>query len=156
MADIEVKTGEIKVLNGAGQLTATGIGSCLIITLYDANKKIAAMAHAMLPRETGFVKREAARYASRDTRYVNEAIEAMLDKMEKMGASRRNTEAKLVGGANMFSAFETDIGKDNVISAKDKLKTEGIKLVGESVGGSIGRSVEFCVASGLVTVKVKF
>jgi len=56
----------------------------------------------------------------------------------------------------MFSAFESDIGKDNVSSAKEKLKKEGIKIVGEVVGGSQGRSVEFSVASGIVTVKVKF
>ena len=38
----------------------------------------------------------------------------------------------------------------------DLAKEEGIKVIGESVGGSIGRSVEFSVSSGIVTVKTKF
>jgi len=33
---------------------------------------------------------------------------------------------------------------------------EGIALVGECVGGSQGRSVEFSVASGVVTVRTGF
>lgn len=56
----------------------------------------------------------------------------------------------------MFSAFESDIGERNVLSAKQKLKNEGVKLFGEVVGGSQGRSVEFSVGSGIVTVKTKF
>ncbi|MFB0524815.1 MAG: chemotaxis protein CheD, partial [Phycisphaerae bacterium] len=65
-------------------------------------------------------------------------------------------EAKLIGGANMFPSFNSDIGKDNVSSAKEKLKKERIKIVGECVGGSQGRSVEFSPTTGVVTVKIKF
>ena len=72
------------------------------------------------------------------------------------GAKKENLEAKLVGGANMFPALKSDIGKENVLAAKLILKKEGIRLVGESVGGSQGRSVEFPIASGIVTVKTKF
>ena len=49
-----------------------------------------------------------------------------------------------------------DIGKDNVLSAREKLQAEGIKIVGECVGGSQGRSVEFSPTTGVVTVKIKF
>ncbi|ODS34521.1 MAG: chemotaxis protein, partial [Candidatus Scalindua rubra] len=63
-------------------------------------------------------------------------------------------EAKLIGGANMFTAFKSNIGKETVLSAKEKLKKEGVNLIGEVVGGSQGRSVEFCIASGIVTVKM--
>jgi len=56
----------------------------------------------------------------------------------------------------MFSAFESDFGKENVSRAKEKLKKAGIAIVGECVGGSQGRSVEFSVTTGIVTVKTKF
>ena len=76
--------------------------------------------------------------------------------MQALGAERIDIEAKLVGGANMFGLSSSDIGRENVLSAKKKLKEAGIKLIGESIGGSVGRSVEFSVATGIVTVKISF
>ncbi len=160
---IEVHIGKISVAKGNENLTASGIGSCLVITLYDPKRKIGALAHAMLPsRRSSIVTRESSTESQtsnpeqRDTRYVDNAIDEMLKKTEAQGTKKEDIEAKLIGGANMFSAFQSDIGKENVRCAKEKLKKEGIKLVGETVGGSQGRSVEFSVASGVVTVKVKF
>lgn len=45
--------------------------------------------------------------------------------------------------------------EENVLAVKEKLRKEGIPLAGEVVGGSVGRSVEFDTASGIVTVRVK-
>jgi chemotaxis protein CheD len=92
----------------------------------------------------------------KDTRYVDVAIDEMLQRIEAVGAKRKDMEAKLIGGANMFPSLDSDIGRDNILSAKKKLKKERIQIVGESVGGSQGKSVEFCPATGIVTVKSKF
>lgn len=67
-------------------------------------------------------------------------------------------EVKIFGAANMFpslihESFST--GEENVLAVKEKLRKEGIPLVGEVVGGSVGRSVEFNTASGIITVRVK-
>lgn len=161
MADIEVHMGDIAVGKDANNLIASGIGSCLVITLYDPQQKIGALAHAMLPPHSRAapVRRslsEGGSRGKRDTKYIDIAIEEMLKKLLAQGARREKLEAKIVGGANMFSAFTSDIGKESVLSTKEKLKEEGINLVGESVGGSQGRSVEFSSASGLVTVRIKF
>jgi len=161
MADIEVKIGEIVVAEGRDTILASGIGSCVVITIYDPRLKMGAMAHAMLPSRDGAgnpIKegRRHGEYGVQDARYVETAINEMLKKMENRGAKREDLEAKIVGGANMFSSFEPDIGRDNVLSTKEKLKREGVNKVGECVGGSQGRSVEFSVGSGIVTVKTKF
>lgn len=161
MADIEVKMGEIAVDAGKDNLTASGIGSCVVITFYDPKHKTGMMAHTMLPsRNEGQKMREKERrYADigiRGAKYVDIAIEEMLRMMEAKGAKRKDLEAKIVGGANMFSAFESDIGRDNILEVKEKLKMEGIRILGECVGGSQGRSVEFSLPSGIVTVKTKF
>lgn len=171
--DIEVKIGEVAITTDRDHLIASGVGSCVAVTLYDPSIKIGAMAHAMLPgsrkscseRNSSNVSPKA-KYSQRspatplskagDTKYVDIAIEEMLRMMVAKGAKRKDLEAKIVGGANMFSAFESDIGRDNVLKAKEKLKREGIRIVGECVGGSQGRSVEFSPPSGIVTVKTKF
>jgi chemotaxis protein CheD len=153
----EVLIGEIVVTDEQDDLTATGVGSCLVITVYDAGNRIGALAHAMLPRSGG--RSQPSRPISenkRDTKYVEEAIDEILEKMQDMGTNRSNLESKLIGGANMFGVYEPDIGMENVVSAREKLKREGIKIVGEAVGGSQGRSVEFSIETGIVTVKMKF
>jgi len=145
----EVYVGEIAIGKENETLSALGIGSCLVVTLYDSKNKVGAVAHTMLSNHSN-------PNAKRDIRYIDNAIDEMLDKLREHGARTENLEAKLIGGANMFSAFESNIGKDNVSSAKKKLKEKNIPVVGECVGGSQGRSVEFSVATGIVTVKTKF
>ena len=179
-SDIEVHMGDIAVMKGAHNLITSGVGSCLVITLYDPKLQIGALAHTMVPssakRETEYgqclsaclssktssdgqacLVAERVSTKTKDTKYVDVAIDQMLKGLEAKGAKRQDLEAKLIGGANMFSSIASDdIGKDNVLSAKDKLKAEGIRIVGECVGGSQGRSVEFSPTTGIVTVKVKF
>jgi len=134
----------------ADNLTSTGIGSCLVITLYDPKLKLGSIAHPMLSPETRVSN------TGTDTIYIDTAIEQMLEKLLLRGAVRDRLEAKITGAANMFSAFKSDVSRKNISSAKEKLKQEGIKLVGECVGGSIGRSVEFALDTGIVTVRTKF
>ncbi len=181
--DIEVKMGEIKGGRCGETLTASGVGSCLIITLFDPELKTGAMAHVMLPsrdrrrrtkdkgslsddlsskakRENNLAKEESERASNSaeagDTKYTDTAIDEMLKRLEAQGSKRGRLEAKIVGGANMFTSFVSDIGRENVLSAKENLKEKDISIVGECVGGSQGRSVEFSVSSGIVSVKVKF
>lgn len=163
MADIEVHIGKIAVAKSDGNLIASGIGSCLIITIYDPKHQIGALAHTMLhARRLLFEVRSSEEERRKtnpglpDTEYADTAIDEMLKRMEILGAERKNMEAKLVGGANMFPAFGSDIGKENVSYTKKKLEEEGVVIVGECVGGSQGRSVEFSVATGIITVKTKF
>ena len=170
---------DVTVVKGPHNLITAGVGSCLVITLYDPKLQIGALAHTMLPSSTmqgaehdtglsgglsadGPLGRQACPVAERvsekvrDTKYVDVAIDEMLERMESQGVIRNDLEAKIIGGANMFPTFGSDIGKDNVSSARRKLKAEGIKIAGECVMGSQGRSVEFCSATGVVTVKTKF
>lgn len=177
--DIEVHTGDIAVIEGADNLVTSGVGSCLVITLYDTKLQIGALAHTMLPsspaqnteyktppfgsspsenlpgQQTCIVAEQVSAKVE-ETKYIDVAIDQILKRMEVRGAKREDLEAKLIGGANMFPSFHSDIGKDNVLSAKEQLKKKGIRVVGECVGGSQGRSVEFSPTTGVVTVKVKF
>lgn len=175
MSDIDVHIGKVVINPGNYNLVANGVGSCLIITLYDSKLRIGALAHSLLPssvrrnadygqnlsapassNKQGCMTAERNTVKTEDTKYIDVAIDKMLKGLETAGAKRADLEAKLIGGANMFSFIADDIGGKNVLSAKDKLKKEGIRIVGECVGGSQGRSVEFSPATGVVTVKTKF
>ncbi len=142
----EVHMGNIAIGKGQDTLCARGIGSCVVVTLYCSKKKIGALAHTMLALKSD----------GKDNRYVDVAICNMLKEMEALGAMRQYIGAKLIGGADMFAAFDLNIGEKNISNAREILKQEGINLIGEVVGGSQGRSVELSIASGIVTVKVRF
>ena len=171
--------GNIVVTGGPNNLITSGVGSCLIVTLYDPKHQIGALAHTMLPLSpTQSTKHNAKLPGSlsceslpgqqaclvagqvsakvKNTIYIDVAIDEMLQRMLIQGAKREDLEAKIIGGANMFPSFDSNIGKDNVLSAREELKKKGIRIVGECVGGSQGRSVEFSPTTGVVTVKIKF
>ena len=149
MVDIEVEIAHSKIARDPDNLISRGLGSCVVVILYDPKLKIGALSHAVLPHH------ENQEYDN-PARFVDTAIDDMLHKMIALGCTRRNIEAKIVGGANMFPGVESSIGKDNVLSAREKLEKEGIKITGEATSGTVGRSIEFSTKTGLATVKMMF
>ena len=149
MVDIEVEIAHLKIARDPDNLIARGLGSCVVVMLYDPRLKIGALSHAVLPYHENQKDNNLARF-------VDTSIDDMLHKRVVLGCTRKNIEAKIVGGANMFPDIESSIGKDNVLSAREKLKKENIKITGEATGGTVGRSIEFSTKTGLATVKMMF
>jgi len=161
--DINVPMGEMKVAVNGDCLTSLGIGSCLVVTLYDSRLQNGGLAHTMLAGyrlssklQNPCEERRIENKEVKNTKFVDTAIDEMLKKLEAHGTKREDLGAKLIGGANMFAGLVSDIGQNNIATAKEKLKKEKIKVIGEVVGGSKGRSVEFSTGTGIVTVKTKF
>lgn len=148
---IEVRMSHMEAAANDHTLRSSGIGSCVVITLYDPVKRIGAMAHPMLIEN-------ASKNVDNPLRFVGNAIYAMIEALEKMGARKSRLEAKVVGGANMFKVFDANpesIGTLNAEAAKVKLEEEGIKIVANDTGGNIGRSITFDLKTGLVEVRTK-
>lgn len=148
---------DMKAASNDHVLRSSGIGSCIVITLYDPLKRVGALAHPML---SSFVPLSGttADKAEDSLRYVDAAIDAMIAALEKLGARKTRLEAKIVGGANMFKVFDSSpesIGIQNVEAAKAKLEQEGVNIVTNDTGGNIGRSITFDLTTGLVEVKTK-
>lgn len=142
---------DLKVLQSPASLTSLGIGSCVAVTMYDAQAKIGGMAHIMLP-DINAVKNRTNR-----AKFANTAIPDMLEKMIEMGADKQAIKVKLMGGAHMFGFSQTEaifnIGKRNVEMAKNTLRELGIRIVAEETGGSYGRSLYFDLETGKVRVR---
>ena len=152
MVDMEVEIAHSKIARDPDNLISRGLGSCVVVILYDPKLKIGALSHAVLPHQMIYENPK----NDNPARFVDTAIDDMLHKMIALGCTRRNIEAKIVGGANMFPGVESSIGKDNVLSAREKLKKESIKITGEATSGTVGRSIEFSTKTGLATVKMMF
>jgi chemotaxis protein CheD len=131
-------------------LRSIGIGSCIVVTLYDPAKKIGAMSHSLLPLPSS----ESAPVGN--LRFVESAIDVMIVKLEGMNGARDRFEAKIIGGANMFKVFDKDpksIGIRNAEAAKAKLEKENIKIVANDTGGNVGRSASLDLSTGYVEIK---
>ncbi len=150
--EIEVNIGELKVAKAPDKLVALGIGSCVAVTFYDPGLKVGALAHIMLPDSTK------GNPIGSPIKYADLAVDELIKEMAKMGSKKKGIEAKIVGGADMFPHIKhapLEVGRINVEAVKEKLKKDGIRTVGEAVGGNAGRSVEFSTATGSLTIRTK-
>jgi chemotaxis protein CheD len=149
---VKVGMADLNIATDGAILKTTGLGSCVGLTLYDPIRKIAGMAHVMLPssdiaRET---KMNLAKYA--DT-----AIPELLDRMIAAGAYMERMKAKMAGGAQMFAmSGQSDslrIGPRNVESCSEVLNKFKIPIISQDTGGSFGRTVEFDSNSGMLSIR---
>ncbi len=129
-----------------------GLGSCLGIVLYDPATRIGALAHAMHP-----MRRRVRNNANR-AKFIDSVLPIVVDRMVRAGARREMIVAKLFGGARMFESYAgarglPQIGDENIAAAHEHLRQLGIPVMGESVGGCIGRTIVFDLADGSVLVR---
>lgn len=154
MAALEVKVGiaDLNIVLDPGTIMTIGLGSCIGIALYDKSKRLAGLAHIMLPDSTQF------KSSSNPMKFADLAVPMLIEKMEKHGANKRNFIAKIAGGASMFNFTDksiiSDIGKRNSEAVKKALKNEQIPIVAEEIGGDKGRTMIVEAATGKVILKV--
>lgn len=149
---VKVGMADLNIATDGAILKTTGLGSCVGLTLFDPLRKVAGMAHVMLPssdiaRET---KMNLAKYA--DT-----AIPELLDRMIAAGAMVERMKAKMAGGAQMFAmSGQSDslrIGPRNVDSCTEMLNKFKIPILSQDTGGSFGRTIEFNSISGMLSIR---
>jgi len=138
------------VAKNEGVISTYGLGSCVGITIYDRLTKVGGLLHALLP--------EAARYGNKGNpaKYVDTGLKLLIKDIMKLGASQRRLEAKLFGGAHMFSNVKSEnllIGEKNVQIAKKELKRLGIKIAAEDTGGKGGRTIYLDLKTGRVKMR---
>ncbi len=132
-------------------LTTLGLGSCVGIALYEPHKKIAGLAHVMLPSSLQ------ARNNTNIAKFADTAITKLVDDMCRLGANKAYIVAKLAGGAQMFSFSDASemmrIGSRNVVSSKEMLEQMKIPILAEDTGGNYGRTIELYSENGKLLVK---
>jgi chemotaxis protein CheD len=125
----------------------TILGSCVAVCLFDPVSGIGGMNHYMLPYWNG--------QGLASPKYGNIAIEKLIDKMVSMGSARHNLKAKIFGGGEVIETqvVQFHIGLRNIEVAKQLLEEKKIPIISSSVGGKLGRKIEFVTNSGEVRQK---
>ena len=146
VAEASVGMGQIALLLPEGVGRAV-LGSCVGLVLYEPSRRFAAMAHIVLPKSEG---RDGA-----SGKFVDTAIQEMIEKLRRHGIEPSRLIAKCSGGASMFaSTGPFQIGQQNVDAVYLYLAATRIRLVGEHVGGTRGRRTTFDCRSGEMRVEV--
>ena len=151
MNKIQVPLASVRLAKTPDILACYGVGSCVVVTLYDPRLKLAAMAHVMLPG-IGDEGEDCS-----GAKYSSQAIESMIEGLLQEGSSRGRWVAKMAGGAQMLRWVPCPRGRppgrQNVEAVRKKLTQERIPVVGQDVGRDFGRSVEFCTESGQMLIR---
>jgi chemotaxis protein CheD len=151
MNSIVVGMAKFRFAEPPDKLVTYGLGSCVAIVLYSREAVVGAMAHVMLPLA----------YKDKETeppgKFADTAVGAMVRQMEIRGIGVSGIEAKIAGGADMFAGqiqgTGRRIGARNILATRKALDYFGVRLAAQDVGGTFGRTVEFCTNTGLLTVR---
>lgn len=147
---VTVGIADLNAVKEPDSLITYALGSCVGICLYDSEKKIAGLAHIMLPMST-----EAAGKVENKRRYADTGIMELIQTMNLMGASNSRMTAKIAGGAQMFKGNSSmfNIGERNVAAVKKVLSAYRIRIIAEETGADFGRTVVFHSEDGKMEIR---
>lgn len=143
---IKVGMADLNVCKSPDGVTTLGLGSCVGIAIRDPVAKVGGLAHVMLPDSTQIENN------SNKFKFADTGIEELVKKIIALGGNKTRFEAKIAGGAQMFSFQNKSdmvrVGERNVEASKKKLKELGIPIKAQDTGLNYGRTVIFYPESG--------
>jgi chemotaxis protein CheD len=149
---VKVGIADMKIVKIPQLIRTSGLGSCVGVVIYDFERKLAGLAHVMLP-ESSLAKGQSFNPA----KYADTAVQALVSHLKAKGAKAGTLKAKIAGGAQMFQFTAANelmrIGPRNVEAVKNELNRLNIRLVSEDVGGNSGRTIEFNPMNGMLLIK---
>lgn len=149
---VRVGISDLNFVIAPDTIRTSGLGSCVGVVIYDLQKKVAGLAHVMLPDSNLTQQEKFNQY-----KYADTAIPYLIELLCQNGASKYALKAKIAGGAQMFS-FSSEstvmrIGPRNVEAVKKALHEHQVPIVAEDVGGSSGRTIEFDPETGKLKIR---
>lgn len=158
--DGRFKRNTVKLLPGeyhatvGKEMLVTVLGSCVAACIRDAKRGIGGMNHFLLPEQKNKDKSQGwvESYDSSETRYGDLAMEMLINDIIRRGGDRKNFEAKIFGGAQMFES-SMQIGLRNIEFVRAYLKFESIAISSEDVAGTQGRKIYYIPETGEIFLK---
>ena len=137
-------------------IISTVLGSCVAVTFYHRPSKLSGIFHASLPSKKRF-HGVSNQEGDSDYRYVDSAIETILQQFLSHGIGMNQIEAKLFGGAYSMAdkvqsmpdvRRQVDVGRQNVEVAQKTLAEHHLPVQAEDILGRHGRRILFSTATG--------
>jgi chemotaxis protein CheD len=148
---LSVDIADMKISNVPGEKIITySLGSCIGVSAYDPENKIAGLVHCMLP--SAVIDSEKA--LSNPCMFVDSGVTKMLNEMMKMGAQKQKLIIKVAGGSQMLDEQKVfNIGERNVIILRKLMWKNNILIKAQDVGANISRTMTIDVTDGTTIIK---
>lgn len=142
--------GQMSFSTAASAQLRTLLGSCVSITLWHPGKRWGGMCHYLLPQR--------ARKAgdALDGRYGDEALQAMVEQLTRLGTKPSDYVAHLYGGADTLpegSSLKFNVGERNIEQGWTLIDRYGFQLDGVDVGEDVPRTVSIHLGTGQVDMR---
>lgn len=150
---VTIYPGEFYVSKGP-EFISTILGSCVAICLYDPQNQTGGINHFMLANSA--LQETPVSQSGPVGRFGKYAIDLLIQEMIKAGADRKNFQAKIFGGSNVFNLPENgheQVGAENIRFAREYLAELNIPIVSEDLGGVPSRKIIFDPATFKVLLK---
>lgn len=123
---------------------STVLGSCVAVTLFDAQASLGGLNHFMLPLWNG--------EGLPTPKYGNVAMEKLLERVLALGARKERLVAQIFGGACVLGERRGpfEIGSRNLMVAREILQRHAIPVMASNVGGQSGLRLRFNTRTGAV------
>jgi len=145
----DIGIGDLEPASGDQELKTYALGSCVAVVVWDAAIKAGGMIHIALPEAR--INPEKA--ADKPGYFADTGLPLLFERMGRLGARRRTSWVKLVGGSSFFDTSNTfDVGRRNLTAIKDYLVKQGFAVAAEDVGGATSRTVALSLPTGELTI----
>ena len=122
----------------------TVLGSCVSVCLWDRRRQAGGMNHYLLPR--------APAQGERSARHGDTALDLLLARLEGLGCSVDDLDARVYGGASM-QGRGLQLAEDNVATAYRWLYARAVPVIEEDVLGETPRRIHFDLTTGAVVLR---
>jgi chemotaxis protein CheD len=144
--------GELQVSDDpAATLITFALGSCIAVAVHDASAGVGGLLHAVLPNSEVNADQAQASPAL----FVDTGIPALFRACYARGARKERLRVRLVGAgtANGSGPDQFQIGKRNLLMARQLFWKNNVLVSGQDTGGSTARTLTLHVGTGIVTVR---
>jgi chemotaxis protein CheD len=147
----------VKLLPGECYVTrhdeaiVTVLGSCISACIRDPDTGLGGMNHFMLPERGPGIGTNPDSPSNQMNRYGCFAMEALINHLARHGAQRPRLELKVFGGGRILKPM-IDIGARNIAFIHSWVRTEGMRLAAQDLGGIQPRKLVYFPATGRARV----
>jgi chemotaxis protein CheD len=150
---IVVGIGELAVSQSPDDVIVThALGSCIAVCLWDPIARVGGLLHFLLPE----AKLNPDRARKQPATFADAGIPLLFQAAYARGLDKNRCIVRLVGGADVAGlqgVAALNVGKRNLLMARQILWQNGVMVKGESTGGTIPRTVMLRAGDGVVEVR---
>jgi chemotaxis protein CheD len=148
-----VGIGELAVSQSPDDVIVThALGSCIAVCLWDPVVRVGGLLHFLLPE----AKLNMERARKQPATFADTGITLLFQTAYTRGVDKKRCIVRLIGGAEVAGlqgVGALNVGKRNILIARQILWQNGVIVAGESTGGTIPRTVALRASDGVVEVR---